>query len=385
MVSSPTNRKSLKSLKPKKIQDYSYNNESLSDDKISPVIGEKKKKTIRAQNAPANRKVNKKLSANNKISPMEKKESKKRKAITKVLTQDDSASKKVNKKLSNENKIFNFETNQTDIDLRKENNENEEINKSLDLSKTPTKNNTLGNLKNIEDIKTENIHLLETPKKIDVSRDLESTNIKIEDAETPIKSIVNLGIDSVEWHAQTEISSTSKKKKRHLYDESTPKKKIKKDLSSDINDYDQLSDIPKKELCDNELNDFEHIEMLHDPNSLIDFEESTIFCSTNEVVPDDENIEISRDSKSDPLYIIDNNNTSIAENMENEGKNAGNKIERKRKHESSNTDTDSDVDYDTIKHVLGELELDIPLEDEEDELTEEATKVNICINILFFT
>ena len=57
MVSSPTNRKSLKSLKPKKIQDYSYNNESLSDDKIYPVIGEKKKKTIRAQNAPANRKA----------------------------------------------------------------------------------------------------------------------------------------------------------------------------------------------------------------------------------------------------------------------------------------------------------------------------------------
>ncbi|XP_043527121.1 uncharacterized protein LOC122537737 isoform X2 [Frieseomelitta varia] len=374
MVSSPTNGKSLKSFQPKKVQDYTYNNESLSDDKISSVVGKKKKKTIRAQNAPANRKVNEKLSINDKISPIvEKEESKERTAIAKVLTQDDSASKKVDKKLSNKNKIFNFETNQTDIDLRKGYNENEEINKSPDLSKTPSKNNTLGNLENIDDIKTENIHLLETPRKNDVSRDLESTNIKIEDAETPIKSIINLGINSVEWHAQTEIS-TSKKKKRHLYDESTPKKKIKKDLSSDINDYDQLSDIPKKELCDNELNDFEHIEMLHDPNSLINFEENTIFCSTNEVVPNDENIEISRDSKSDPLYIINNDNTSIAENMENEGKNAGNKIKRKRKHRSSNTDTDSDVDYDTIKHVLGELELDISLEGEEDELTEEATK-----------
>ncbi|KAK1137854.1 hypothetical protein K0M31_002348 [Melipona bicolor] len=366
MISSPTNRKSLKSLKKKKIQDYMYNNKSLSDDKISSVIGEKKEKeTIKAQNIPANKKVNKKLSASDKISPiMEKKESKKRKAIAELLTQDDSASKKVNKNLSNKNKIFNFETNETDINLRKNYNENEEINKSPALSKTPRKNNTLGNLENIEDIKTENIHLLETPRKNDISRDLESTNIKIEDAETPIKSITNLGIDSMEWHAQTEISSISKKKRRYLYDESTPKKKIKKDLSNDINDYDQLSGIPKEELCDNELDDLEQVEMLHDLNSLIDFEESKIFCSTNEVVSDDENIDISRDSKSDPLHIIDNDDASTAhENTKNNGTNA----------DSTDIDSNVDDDDDTVKHVLRELNLDISLEDE-DELTKEAIK-----------
>ncbi|KOX80321.1 hypothetical protein WN51_08100 [Melipona quadrifasciata] len=308
-----------------------YNNKSLSDDKISPVIGEKKEKeTIKAQSTPVDKKVNKKLSASDKISPIvENKELKERKAIAEVLTQDDSASKKVNKNLSNKNKIFNFETNETDIDLRKNYNENEEINKSPDLSKTPRKNNTLRNLENIEDIKTENIHLLETPRKNDISRDLESTNIKIEDAETPIKSITNL------------------------------------DLSNDINDYDQLSGIPKEELCDNELDDFEHVEMLHDLNSLIDFEESKIFCGKNEVVSDNENIDISRDSKFDPLHIIDNDDASIAhENIKNNGTNA------------DNTDIDSNVDDDddTVKHVLRELDLDISLEDEEDELSKEAIK-----------
>ena len=398
MDSSPANGNSSKSLKKKKKKrqvDNTYNNESIDDDKISSVGEKKEKKAIltkvwEAQNAHADR---------DEISPI----TEKKKPKEKVLTQDDSASKKVNKKLSNKNKMFNFETNETDIDLRKDCNNDEEINESHDLSKTPRKNNILENLENTENIETENIHLLETPKKNDISRDLESTNIKIENADTPIisrdlesanikienadtpiKSTTNLGIDSVEWHAQTEISSVSKKKRRRPYNESTPKKKIKKDLNSDINNYDQLFDIPKKELYKNELDDFEHIEMLHDSNSLINFQESTIFCSTDEIVPD-QNIEISTDLKSDPLYIT-NNNVSIADgNIENEGTNTGNKIKKEREDKSSNTDVDSDIDYDCIKHVLGELDLDISLEDDEDELTEETTKVSIHIKIYYIS
>ncbi|XP_060815069.1 uncharacterized protein LOC132906691 [Bombus pascuorum] len=262
--------------------------------------------------------------------------------------------KKVNKKSLVNNGNVSFETNHADLDLKKGCSNDEITSKSQqsiisvrkmeDLCKTPQKSNTLGDLKSIENI--ENIN---SPKNF-----------------TPN----NLGINLIKWHSQTETPSKHKRKRRYLCNEHTPEKKIKRELCSE-SDYDQLSDAVKLELCDNELNDLETIDMLHDLNSMMDFEESKIdtgiFCSTiDETMQDDQTVETSRDPEIDPLYITDNEETSTpCENIENQETSVENKIRITGKHKSNKEDTD--VDYDELKHILGELDIEMPLEIEEEE------------------
>ncbi|XP_033315486.1 SUN domain-containing protein 2-like [Bombus bifarius] len=278
----------------------------------------------------------------------------------KILTQNGTPNKGVNKKSLVNNGNVSSETSHADLDLKKGCSNDEITNKSQqsiisvrkieDLCRTPQKSNTLGGLGSIENIQIENVN---SPKNF-----------------TPN----SLGINLMKWHSQTETPSKHKRKRQYLCNEHTSERKIKRELCSD-NDYDQLSDAVKLESCDNELNDLEAIDMLHDLDSVMDFEESKIdtdiFCSTiNETMQDNQTIETSRDPEVDPLYITDNEETSTPhKNIKNQETSVENKIRMTGKHKCNKEDTDND--YDDLKYILGELDIEMPLEDEEEEEEEE--------------
>ncbi|OAD60439.1 hypothetical protein WN48_05411 [Eufriesea mexicana] len=243
-----------------------------------------------------------------------------------------------------------------------------------------------------------------TPKKRIKLENLEdSKDVQIENINSSQNySLSNLGINLIELPQETQC----KEERLYSCNIDTPNKKTKRNLSSDIGDYDQLPDMVKNELYNDELNDIEAIDMLHDLSSMMDFEESKvsidIFCSTMNNPIHEENItELSKDAEVDPLFIDNNDSTNI-ENIENqeikykdtmlssniqEGEcftnktNVANNTERNRKHKSNKKDTD--LDYDHIKYILGELDIELTSNEEEtlDEAAEDTINALYNLNV----
>ncbi|KOC71144.1 hypothetical protein WH47_01787 [Habropoda laboriosa] len=124
--------------------------------------------------------------------------------------------------------------------------------------------------------------------------------------------------------------------------------------------------------------------MLHDIDSLMDFEESktfpNFFCSTaNDSIEIDNNIEISQLLEVDPLAITDcDEDNTIVEDQINENKRtkrvkvvskpkklSGN-IKNKTKGTKITIEKTADVDYDHIKEILGTLDIDLDIKKEEE-------------------
>ncbi|XP_054004383.1 uncharacterized protein LOC128890156 [Hylaeus anthracinus] len=154
----------------------------------------------------------------------------------------------------------------------------------------------------------------------------------------------------------------------------TPSKRRKRKISN--SDYDQLSDILKSELYDANVYDMEPIDMLHDLDSVMDFEETKIsseFLSsiTNDTMQNEQNIEMSKDPQIDPLFIA-NSDVQSTTNEDMDIKQINNLTDTKynlRKNKTSdsiNTDESiNDEAYHTIKYVLGELDIHSDAENEE--------------------
>lgn len=272
----------------------------------------------------------------------------------------------LNNKLLNDYKSSQILLNETSEEVNKEN--GGVLTQNIDV-----KNNTQYSIsvRKIED-------LCKTPKKNVALRDLEEiNNIKIENIdcsqsfnlETHSEELVSKNINFL-----PETLTTCKNE--YFYNENISDKEIKIKSS---NDYNQLSNMIKSELCYNEVNDMEAIDMLHD--SIMDFEENKIntefFCSTmNDPIQIEQTIETSQDPEFDPLFIANDENSNITpENITSQ------KIKRKctvlspkirKKKCLNNIKKESDVENDFINHILGELDIELSSEKEEnaDELDE---------------
>ncbi|OAD53681.1 hypothetical protein WN48_09588, partial [Eufriesea mexicana] len=140
-------------------------------------------------------------------------------------------------------------------------------------------------------------------------------------------------------------------------------------------------------------------DMLHDLNSLVDFEESNIstniFSSTMINPTQEENItELSKNAEIDLLFTdnIDNANVENTENQEikykdtmlqekkcfNNKKNIANNTKKNWKHKSNKKDTDVD---DHIKYILGEVDIELTSGEEEtlNEVSEDT--INALYNL----
>lgn len=235
-----------------------------------------------------------------------------------------------------------------------------------------------------------------TPKKnTGLTESIDAGNIKVENTSSPqVFSPSTLNTNSIEWHSGniktlTE-TPTPKKDKNYPDKNNTPVSRKKRKISNDQLSDDQLSDVLKSELYDTGLNDMEHIDMLHDLSSVIDFEDnkiSTEFMSSTAVNlgQDDHNIELSRDPQTDPLFIAcnDENNTDT-ENVKNDSLERASKVMPNRKENSKNSlnvatnrkskesntvrpigKTEDEIEtYYFIKSILGDL--DIQSESERD-------------------
>ncbi|XP_076657032.1 uncharacterized protein LOC143361481 isoform X2 [Halictus rubicundus] len=200
------------------------------------------------------------------------------------------------------------------------------IRKMEDLCKTPIRNKSLN----------ESIH-----------RD----SIKNENTSSPARfSPSMLTINSSEWNYNAarelsqEISTPTKKKKLYI-DEHT-------------------------ELYDDTLNEMEHIEMLHDLDSVMDFEDTKIsifLSSTTNDTQDEENIGVSKDPQVDPLSIDkhDMHDIVVKTRLRNRRKNVKNTEIKFTNNEFNETPSG-------IKIALGEL--DIQSDTESEELSEDTKK-----------
>ncbi|KZC11363.1 hypothetical protein WN55_02648 [Dufourea novaeangliae] len=166
--------------------------------------------------------------------------------------------------------------------------------------------------------------LCKTPEKdIDLNESIDIKDIKIEGTYTSEKFSPSMLItNSVESNSMTikvlQESPTPSKKRKHLEENNTPNKQ-KKRKSSDSEDYYQLPVTLKTDLYDNTPNDMEHIVMLHDLDSVMDFEDTKIpsfLSSGSNDMENKENMEISKDPQVDPL-LIDNNELkdAVTENI----------------------------------------------------------------------
>lgn len=280
----------------------------------------------------------------------------------------------LNNKLLNDYESSQILLNETSKEVNKK--DEEVLTQNIDV-----KNNTQYSISvcKIED-------LCKTSKKNVVLRDLEEiNNIKIENidcsqnfnVETYSEELISKNINFL---SETLATCNSE----YFHNENISDKEIKKKSS---NDYNQLSNMIKSELCYNEVNDMEAIDMLHDFNSIMDFEENKIntefFCSTmNDHVQIEQTTETSQDPEFDPLFIANENSNEITESITSQ------KIKRKRilspkiqkKKCPNNIKKENDVENDFINDILGELDIELSSEKEEnadelDEFPKDALKV----------
>lgn len=284
------------------------------------------------------------------------------------------------------------ETNDPLSDLIKDEEEDTEVLKdNNDSSKLTDSQRSLISIRRIEDLRV-------TPKKnVGSNEQINTSNIKTEhgnNAQTFSSS--NLGGNLIEWHSQTIKSlpetPLSCKKERHYPNRSNNSGvQRKRKMSSDSDDYELLSDSLKSELYDTDLKDVEAIDMLHDLNSIMDFEDTklcTHFLSStaNDNLQNEYNLELSRDPRMDPLYIADNDkhgttsedseSDQITEGPETKfnskkrrtNQHSGTKRTRfndKRIRKSDSNTEDDDETYDIIKNIFGEFDTDMESENEE--------------------
>ncbi|CAK9805382.1 hypothetical protein ANTPLA_LOCUS4468 [Anthophora plagiata] len=248
------------------------------------------------------------------------------------------------------------------------------------------------NIRKLED-------LCEIPQDDIKSEYVENTeNIKVEDTNSSqICSPNNLTADSDEWYSKRvkilqETPTLCKRVKYSPTDSSSPNKQKRRKLDIDIENYDQLPDAIKSELYNIDLHNTEAIDMLHDIDSLPDFDESkvyiNIFSSTANDSIDNENIDMSTHPEVDPLAITDNDeDNTIAEDRKVKQKGTKwRKFHKPRKQLSRNIkseteatrmsiDKSDDLDYDHLKEVLGHLDIDLNIEGEEIEEEEERQEM----------
>ncbi|XP_017875962.1 transcription termination factor 1-like [Ceratina calcarata] len=197
-----------------------------------------------------------------------------------------------------------------------------------DLRADPTRHNEES--VEITDVKTENNPQISTPSNLDTNlENWLSEDIKTENEEHQMD-------------------------KRPNSNDDTPSKQKRRRLSSDISNYDQLSERLKTELCNNE---FEHIDMLHDLSSVINFGESKLdadnFCSTtNNAMETEEDTVKTVEPEVDPLLIHENETIDSV------------KVQEINSEDTKNVDNDDTEMNDYIKEILGELDIELSEEEE---------------------
>lgn len=275
-------------------------------------------------------------------------------------------------------------------DLIKDEKEDAEVVKdNNDSFKLTDSQRSLISIRRIEDLRV-------TPKKtVGSNEQIDTSNIKTENRNNAqILSPGSLGGNSLEWHSQTIKSlpetPSSCKRERHCPSRSSNSGvQRKRKMNSD--DYELLSDSLKSELYDTDLKDVEAIDMLHDLNSIMDFEDTklcTHFLSStaNDNLQNEYNLELSRDPRMDPLYIADNDKHGVTSedsesdhireepetkfnskkkrtNQRNVAKCA--RLSNKRIRKSDSNTEDDDEAYDIIKDILGEFDIEMESEDEQ--------------------
>ncbi|XP_076182225.1 uncharacterized protein LOC143154202 isoform X2 [Ptiloglossa arizonensis] len=288
-----------------------------------------------------------------------------------------------NQNVQTENAVFNSRNN--------ENNTN--ITGTDDDHLINDSQNSVISICKLEDLRFSPMENTESHEFIDV-KDIKVENINSPDMFSPS----TVGTNSMECRSKSQGTPPSCKKEKHYPNEdNTPSKRRKRKISN-VGDYDQLSDILKSELYDNSLNDVEAIDMLHDLNSVIDFEETKIpsdFLSStlNDNAQNDQNMELSKDPPVDPLFIA--NNDEHDKSTEDDNSNQINKTKTKlylkgkkklndktkvtnstnKSFITSDVDNeDADETYNTINNVLGELNILSDTENEEGTMSEQAKK-----------
>ncbi|XP_076624776.1 uncharacterized protein LOC143343606 isoform X1 [Colletes latitarsis] len=232
-----------------------------------------------------------------------------------------------------------------------------------DLRCTPTKKTELNEFIDVQDIKTENVN----------SPDIFS----------PSSSNINTMECYPRYIKMLQETPTSCEKENYYANEyNTPSKRKKRKLS-DVSDCDQISDMLKSELYDTNFADMEPIDMLHDLSSVIDFEETKISSEFLSSVANDEqnehNMEMSKDPQMDPLFIA-NSDVHNTNNEDIDNKyikkttmdihHSGEDLTTEYSDETENEDEDesrvvNDEIYDTLKIVLGELNIQSDSENEQ--------------------
>nr|XP_012146273.1 PREDICTED: uncharacterized protein LOC100883596 isoform X1 [Megachile rotundata]XP_012146274.1 PREDICTED: uncharacterized protein LOC100883596 isoform X1 [Megachile rotundata] len=271
------------------------------------------------------------------------------------------------------------------------NNISNEENTNVKYSKKDTKakndsQNSIISVRKLEE-------LCKTPKKNIVSDDLNAGSVKKENVNSPdVFSPLISGISMMEWNSQTiksllETPISSKKGKYNL-SSNTPSSRKKRKSSLNLSDYDQLSDTFKSDLSNNVLPDMEPIDMLHDLNSVMDFEDikvpADIFTSTvNSTMNNEYNVEMSKDPLVDPLFIENQEECkTVDEDVDHK-----NKIHVRRTRSASKASLQlngnkelteelkvKDKDTYDLKDILGELDIDLETETESDKIPKEAIK-----------
>ena len=284
------------------------------------------------------------------------------------------------------------ETNDPLSDLIKDEEEEDTgvVKDSNDSFKLTDSQRSLISIRRIEDLRV-------TPKKnVGSNEQIDTSNIKPENRNNAeILSPSSLGANSMEWHSQTikslpETPSSCKKERRYPNKSNNSGIQRKRKMSSDSDNYELLSDSLKSELYNTDLKDVEAIDMLHDLNSIMDFEDTklcTHFLSStvNDNLQNEYNLELSRDPRMDPLYIADNNEHGSSEDSEsdqiteepeaifNSKKRRTNqhngtkrtKLNDIRIRKSNSNTEDDDETYDIIKNILEEFDIDVESENEE--------------------
>lgn len=244
--------------------------------------------------------------------------------------------------------------------------------------------NSLISVRKLED-------LCKTPKQNNVSDELNAGSIKKENVNTSdVFSPLLSSISMMEWNSQTiksllETPISSKKGKYNL-NSNTPNRRKKRKNSLNASDYDQLSDTFKSDL-NNVLPDMEAIDMLHDLSSVMDFEDikvpADIFTSTvNTSVNNEDNVEMTKDPLVDPLFIenqedckptledvVHKNNMRRTRSASKASMsfNAGQNTECTQQSKIKDKDT-------YLNNILGELDIDLESETENDDIPKEAIK-----------
>ncbi|XP_076381920.1 uncharacterized protein LOC117222911 [Megalopta genalis] len=228
------------------------------------------------------------------------------------------------------------------------NNERKTNESNGDNRTTRSAKKSLISIRKIED-------LCKTPIKNEILKDsIYNNSIKKEELCSPIQYTPSiLTTYAAEWNSNNtqesqEISTPIKKRKSYFEQSNIPPKQSKREISDDA-EYNQFFDSIKTELCDDTVNDTDHIKMLHDLDSVMDFDEIKItpdfLSSTINDMQDEDNMEISTNSQVDPLSINETDMHDIvirSHKMHLRSQNIG--ITNNQNHAENETSSDSELD-----------------------------------------